>query len=100
MARIVVNGYMVRHPLAGNLFAFFHYVLGFARLGHEVVYVEESGWTNSSYDPRTRELVGWPAYGLEVARNLAAAHGLRVPIVFVDRDSRAIDGMSWTELDT
>jgi hypothetical protein len=98
MARILVTGYMVRHPLAGNLFAFFHYVLGFARLGHDVVYVEESGWTNSSYDPRTQELVDWPAYGLQVTRDLAATHSVVVPIVFVDRDTRAIDGMSWTAL--
>ncbi len=27
MMRIIVTGHMVRYPLAGNLFAFFHFVL-------------------------------------------------------------------------
>ena len=39
--KLIVTGYIIRHPLAGNLCAFFHYLLGFHRLGHEIVYVEE-----------------------------------------------------------
>ena len=42
MGRIIVCGYMIRHPVAGNLLAYFHYVLGLHRLGHEVVYLEEN----------------------------------------------------------
>jgi len=42
MARIIVAGYVIRHPLAGNLLAFFHHVLGLQRLGHEILYLEES----------------------------------------------------------
>jgi hypothetical protein len=43
MRCIIVCGYMIRHPVAGNLLAYFHYVLGLHRLGYKVVYLEESG---------------------------------------------------------
>jgi hypothetical protein len=99
MARIVVSGYMVRHPVAGNILAYFHYLLGFARLGHRVVYVEESGWPYSCYDPHTREWLDYPESGLRTARALTAEHGLEIPVCYVKRDNRAIDGLTWSELE-
>ena len=45
--RIIVTGYVVRLPLAGNVWCYLQYVLGLARLGHDVYFVEESG--NSPY---------------------------------------------------
>jgi hypothetical protein len=99
MARIVVSGYMVRHPVAGNILAYFHYVLGFARLGHRVVYVEESGWPYSCYDPGTRQWLDDPAAGLRTARALMAEHDLEVPVCYVNRDSRVVDGLTWLELE-
>ena len=85
--RIVVAGHMVRHPLAGNLFAFFHYVLGLARLGHEVVYLEESGWSNSCYDPETSSFGDDPAAGLRIVAALFATHDAAVKICYVNRES-------------
>ncbi|NNC86879.1 MAG: glycosyltransferase family 1 protein [Akkermansiaceae bacterium] len=41
--RIIVTGYVVRLPLAGNVWCYLQYVLGLARLGHDVYFVEESG---------------------------------------------------------
>ncbi|MDQ5854681.1 MAG: hypothetical protein M3380_21940, partial [Chloroflexota bacterium] len=64
MARIVVCGFMVRYPVAGNLLAYFHYVLGLHRLGHEVLYLEESGWPYSCYDPVTHDYGDDPHTGL------------------------------------
>jgi hypothetical protein len=55
MARIVVCGYMVRHPLVGNVLAYFQYVLGLHRLGHQVLYLEESGWSDSCCAPVERD---------------------------------------------
>ena len=55
MARIVVAGYSIRHPLAGNLIAILHHLLGLHLLGHEVFYVEESGWERSCYDPGAQD---------------------------------------------
>lgn len=41
--RIIVTGYVVRLPLAGNVWCYLQYVVGLARLGHDVYFVEESG---------------------------------------------------------
>ena len=42
--RIVVTGLIAQHPFAGGLtWHYLQYVLGLARLGHEVYYVEDSG---------------------------------------------------------
>jgi hypothetical protein len=98
MARIVVCGYMLRHPVAGNLLAFFHYVLGLHRLGHQVAYLEESGWPYSCYDPTCQEWQDHPHTGLRIVRALAAEHGMRVPICYVNRDSGQVDGLDWAEV--
>ena len=98
MARIVVSGYMVRHPLAGNLLAFFQYVLGFHRLGHDVFYLEESGWPFSSYDPETRHWTDHPAAGLRVVRELVASQRAKIPVIYVNRETGHVDGASWDEV--
>lgn len=98
MARIVVCGYMVRHPLAGNLFAYFHYVLGLHRLGHEVAYVEENGWSGACYDPATNTYGDDPTPGLERVRTLFAMHGADLPVCYVDRERGAVYGAEWDEL--
>ena len=53
MARIVVSGHMLRSPVAGMVLAYLHWVLGLERLGHDVVYVEESGnWPDPCFQPQ------------------------------------------------
>src|SRR5687767_9755028 len=98
MARVIVSGYMVRHPLAGNVLAYFQYVLGLQRLGHEVIYLEDSGWPNSSYDPETGEMGSFPTTGLRVVRDLVARYCPEVPVVYVDLESGRTDGMAWSVL--
>ncbi|HXG11664.1 MAG TPA: hypothetical protein VNK04_18055 [Gemmataceae bacterium] len=98
MARIVVCGYMVRHPVAGNLLAYFHYVLGFCRLGHEVAYLEESGWPYSCYDPVSRDWQDFPHTGLRIVRQLMNEHGLHVPVCYVNRDTGEMDGAGRDDL--
>ena len=51
MARIVVSSYLVRFPLGGYFSWVLHWLIGFQRLGHEVYYVEKSGWPDSCYNP-------------------------------------------------
>lgn len=98
MARIVVSGYMIRHPFAGNVLAFFHYVLGLCRLGHDVVYLEESGWPNSCYDPQAGDYSDDPRAGLQFVRALFATHGARAPVYYVNRDNSRVYGTDWHEL--
>ena len=98
MARVVVCGYMIRHPVPGNMLAFFQYVLGLARLGHEVAYVEESGWPYSAYDPTTRTWHEHPETGLRIVTQLVRDHGLDAPVIYVNRDTGRIDGGSADEV--
>src|SRR5688500_14268928 len=98
MARIVVSGYMVRHPLAGNVATFFQYVLGLRRLGHEVLYVEEKGWPYSFYDPATGHWLDYPERGLPLVRGLVARHCPDVGVVFIDAETGVVDGMPWEDV--
>jgi hypothetical protein len=49
--RIVVSGLIAQYPLGGVAWDYLQYVLGLARLGHDVFYVEDTGqWP---YNPQT-----------------------------------------------
>jgi hypothetical protein len=64
--RIVVLGYLVRGPLGGLAWHHLQYVMGLAKLGHEVYFVEDSGdspWC--CYDPIKQETGTDPTNGLE-----------------------------------
>lgn len=96
MARVIVCGYMLRHPVAGNLLAFFQYVLGLHRLGHEVAYLEESGgWLNPCYDPAARAHGEDPRAGFRAVRKLMDETGIAVPLGYVHRESRQAEGVGW-----
>lgn len=86
MARIVVSGYIVRYPLAGNVTAHFSYVLGLARLGHEVWFVEDAGWPDSCYTPDSDAMTSDASYGLAYLAELLEVSGLAGHWAF--RDSR------------
>jgi hypothetical protein len=95
MARIVVCGYMIRHPVAGMLLAYFHYLLGLHRLGHEVFYFEESGWSGSCYDPVANTCSDDPQPGLRILQDLMASCNVTIPVCYVNRDSGQVRGVNW-----
>lgn len=41
--RIIVTGLLAQYPLGGVTWDYFQYVLGLARLGHDVYYIEDTG---------------------------------------------------------
>src|SRR5687768_2117438 len=98
MARIIVTGYMIRHPLAGNILAFFHYLMGLHLLGHQVVYVEESGWSYSCYNPETQNVQDDPQNGLKIVRKVITEYELDIPIYYVNRESGKVYGTEWNDL--
>ena len=53
MARIIVASYVVRLPLGGLQSWMLQWLVGFKRLGHDVWFVERSGWPGSCIDPTT-----------------------------------------------
>ena len=66
--RIIVLGYVVRFPLGGLAWHYLQYVLGLARLGHEVWYLEDCCYFEEdnevwTYDPE-QDTYDDPAYGL------------------------------------
>src|SRR5437763_9199581 len=92
MAKIVVSGYMIRYPLSGLLLAYFQYVLGFHRLGHEVVYIEDSGWPGSCFDPQTCKFSDDPRPGIRTLRALLAQHNASIKIYYVNRETGTVHG--------
>jgi hypothetical protein len=98
MACVIVTGYMLRLPMAGNVLAFFQYVLGLERLGHKVIYLEESGWPYSCYDPVTQHWLDHPDSGMALLKSLFKSHGVRAQIVWVNRATGLIEGTTWDEL--
>src|SRR5436305_15143490 len=65
--RVVVCGYIVRGPLGGLAWHHLHYVLGLHRMGHDVVFVEDSDDYEPCYDPSRGTVDTDPTYGLSFA---------------------------------
>lgn len=88
MARIVVSGYIVRYPLGGNVMAHLSYVVGLARLGHEVWFLEDAGWERSCYDPTSDVMTSDASYGTAFIAALFAQFGLADRWAFRDAGGR------------
>lgn len=74
--RVVVCGYVVRGPLGGLAWHHLQYVLGLARLGHDVLFMEDSEDYPACYDPETHALSTDPSYGLGFAADAFQRTGL------------------------
>jgi hypothetical protein len=97
--QIIITGYMIRHPVAGNMLAYFHYLLGFHRLGHEVCYLEESGWPNACYNPELGSYSDDPCYGIHAVRALLKNYNIRIPVYYVNRNTGELSGNTHSDLD-
>lgn len=74
--RIIVLGYVVRGPLGGMVWSNLQYLMGLARLGHDVYFLEDSDDYPSCYDP-VRDVVDTdPTYGLSFAARTLERVGL------------------------
>lgn len=88
MADIIVTGYAIRFPLVGMVLAFAQTVAGLHRMGHRVVYLEESGWDNACYNPISRSYGDDAAYGSAVMADVLRRLGADpVPIWYFDRST-------------
>jgi hypothetical protein len=75
--RIVVLGYVIRGPLAGMAWHHLQYVLGLARLGHDVYFFEDSGDSRyCCYDPLRGVTDADASYGLRFAADAFRRIGL------------------------
>jgi len=74
--RIIVLGYIVRGPLGGLAWHHLQYIMGLARLGHDVYFVEDSDDYPSCYDPTRHVTDTSPDYGLRFATHTFERVGL------------------------
>ncbi|HUQ18399.1 MAG TPA: hypothetical protein VM099_02195 [Gemmatimonadaceae bacterium] len=82
--RIVVLGHIVRGPIGGMAWHHLQYVLGLARLGHRVMFVEDSDDYPSCYDPIRHVIDTDPTYGLQFAHDAFTDLGLENIWAFYD----------------
>jgi hypothetical protein len=75
--RIIVLGYIVRGPLGGLAWHHLQYVMGLARLGHDVYFLEDSDDYPACYDPEKYVTDIDPTYGLHFATEVFAKVGLK-----------------------
>jgi hypothetical protein len=75
---------MVRYPLGGMMSWVLQYLVGFARLGHEVWFVEKADHAHACFDPARGIMTDEPAAGLRAVDALLREVGLDERWCFVD----------------
>ncbi len=88
MARVILGSYMVRYPLGGMMSWVLQYLIGFQQLGHDVYFVEKSGYPNSCYDPSKDVMGDDCSYGIATLHALLARFNLQDQWCFVDAAER------------
>ena len=88
MACIILGSYMVRFPLGGYLSWVLQWLVGFRQLGHDVYFVEKSGWPNSCFDPSKGVMTDDCSYGTAAVNTLLARFDLQGKWCFVDTQER------------
>lgn len=72
--RIIVTGQMAQYPLGGVTWFYLQYVIGLARLGHDVYYFEDSGqWP---YNPSAGELIEGCEFNVRYLNDVMSRFGL------------------------
>ena len=74
--KIVVTGLIATYPLGGVSWDYIAYVAGFARLGHEVFYLEDTG--NWFYDPRAQTFTDDVAFNIRYLGDAFAFAGINL----------------------
>lgn len=91
--KIICAGNLIRYPLGGFAWHHLQYLVGFARLGHDVIYVEDYGWPDSLYDPARGDMTSDPGYGIWRLMALLRPHGLEESWCYLSEDGSS-HGMS------
>jgi hypothetical protein len=86
-----------QYPLGGIAWQAVHYVVGLARLGHDVYYVEDS--SAAPYDPRARGLAEDCGYSVEFLRRTMERFGLGERWAYRDPDETRSYGMGRRRLE-
>jgi hypothetical protein len=98
MSTIVLGSYLVRYPLGGMMSWVLQWIVGFQRLGNEVIFVEKAGYPRSCYDPIRDVMTDDCSYGTSVVRELLGRFGLERSWCYVDT-AGTYHGMSRLEIE-
>ncbi len=97
--KIVIGGYAIGFPLGGQMWLILHYALGLARLGHEVIFVEDTAEWALPFDP----VKGYPtadsSFGRNVLSNAFERLGLENRWAYRSQFEGRTFGMQQEELD-
>lgn len=94
--RIVVLGYIVRGPLGGLAWHHMQYVLGLARLGHDVYFIEDSDDYPACYDPARDVIATDPSFGLNFIASAFTRLGLKERWAYHDAHTSRWHGLAAT----
>jgi hypothetical protein len=82
--KIVFAGIIARYPFGGVTWCSLMYLLGLRELGHEVLYIEDTG--ECVYDPERNEISTDPSYGTRYIQAALEPYGLGAQWSFVNYD--------------
>lgn len=74
--KIVVAGYAIGFPLGGQIWMMLHYMLGLARMGHEVLFLEDSSDWAYPFNPLQGTCAADSSYGRQLLENFFSSFGL------------------------
>ena len=97
--RIIVAGFAVGFPLGGQLWMMLHFAAGLARLGHEVIFLEDTADWAYPFDPVLGHPTADSARGRGIVDRLFAAHGLAGRWAYVSQIENRVYGMDRATLD-
>src|SRR4051812_39472054 len=95
--RILCSGFLFRLPFGGHTWHHLQYLLGFRRLGHEVMFFEDFGWPRSLFDRGTNSMTDDPSHGIEYLSGIWSHYGLEQSWCFLSADGKS-HGRSREEL--
>lgn len=72
--------------MGGMISYVLQYLIGLDRLGHDVYFVEKSGYPNSCYDPERHTMTSDCSYGVRIVSELLTRFGLGGKYCYVDEE--------------
>jgi len=97
--RILVAGFAVGFPLGGQVWMMLHYLAGLTRLGHEVLFLEDTSDWAYPFDPVLGYQTSDSTRGRASVEALFAHHGLAGRFAYVSQIEDRVFGISREELD-
>jgi hypothetical protein len=97
--RILVAGFAVGFPLGGQLWMMLHYALGLTRLGHEVIFLEDTSNWAYPFDPVLGYPVAESTRGRAILDKFFRQHGLADRWAYVSEIEGRVYGMDRSTLD-